>query len=89
MKEVAREHDDGAGADLRDFDVLEELADDGLGRDLLGLGLVGEDDAVAQDVDAHGLDVLGRDVAAVAQEGVRARRGVEVDRGAQGSRQTR
>src|SRR5258707_3088454 len=65
---------------LRHFDVLEELADDCLGRDLLGLRLVREDDAVTEHVDAHGLDVLGRDVAAVAPEGVRARREVEVDR---------
>ena len=51
-------------------------------RDLLGLGLVGEDDAVAQHVGADGLHVLGRDVAAVAEERVRARREVERDRGA-------
>src|SRR5579862_2889690 len=70
----------GARFRLRDLDVLEELADDRLGGDLLGLGLVREDDAVAEHIDAHGLDVLGRDVAAVAQERVRARREVEVDR---------
>src|SRR5579863_1022691 len=65
---------------LRHLDELEELADDRFRRDLLGLGLVGEDHAVAQHVHADGLDVLGRDVAAVTQEGVRARRQVEVDR---------
>ena len=62
------------------FDVLEQLAHDRLGGDLLGLGLVGEDDAVAQHVGADRLDVLGRDVAAVAQERVRARRQVQGDR---------
>src|ERR1700759_1593952 len=53
----------GGARGLREFDVLGQLADDRFGRDLLGLGLVREDDAVAEHVDAHGLDVLGRDVA--------------------------
>src|SRR4051812_44214682 len=57
----------------RDFDVLEELAHHRLGRDVLGLGFVGEDHAVAEHVDADGLDVLGRDVTTVPHEGVRAR----------------
>ena len=60
-----------------------------LGGDLLGLGLVGEDDAVAQHVEADGLHVLGRDVAAVAQERVRARGQVQRDRWRAGWRRTR
>src|SRR6185369_2604307 len=64
---------------LRNLDALEQLAHDGLGRDVLRLRLVGQDHAVAQHVHADRLDVLGRDVAAVAQERVRARRHVEVD----------
>ena len=66
----------------RHLDDLEDAPDDLLGRDLLGLGLVGEHDAVAEHVGADGLHVLGRDVAAVAQERVRARREVQRDRGA-------
>src|SRR5262245_4629237 len=67
---------------LRHFDLLEQLAHHRLGGHLLGLRLVGEDHPVAEHVDADGLDVLGGDVAAAAQEGVRARRQVQVDRGA-------
>src|SRR4029077_18228730 len=70
----------GGRRGLRDLDVLEQLAHHRLGGDLLGLGLVGQDDAMAKHVDADGLDVLGGDVAAVAQEGVGARGHVEVDR---------
>src|SRR6185312_11777958 len=65
---------------LRHFDPLEQLAHHRLGRHLLGLRFVGQDNPVPEDVDADGLDVLGGDVAAVAQEGVRARRQVQVDR---------
>src|SRR3954451_7221742 len=70
---------DGRGRPLRNLDALEQLAHDRLRRDVLRLGLVGQDHAVAQHVHADRLDVLGRDVAAVAQEGVRARGRVEVD----------
>src|SRR6185436_6167192 len=67
---------------LRHFDALEQLADDVLRGHLLGLGLVGDDDPVAEHVDADGLDVLGGDVAATAQEGVGPRGHVQIDRGA-------
>src|ERR1022692_3234245 len=67
---------------LRNFDPLEQLAHHRLRRDLLGLGLVGEDHAVAEHVDPDGLDVLGRHIAAVPQERVRPSRLVEEDRGA-------
>ncbi|RDJ94220.1 hypothetical protein B4Q13_16160, partial [Lacticaseibacillus rhamnosus] len=65
------------GASIPVFTVAVALL---LGREratltkLLGLGLVGQDHAVAEHVDADRLDVLGCDVAAVAQERVRARR---------------
>src|SRR5262245_22154078 len=72
----------GGRVGLGDLDVLEQLAHHRLGGDLLGLGLVGQDDPVAEHVHAHRLDVLGRDVAAVAQEGVGPGGHVEVDGGA-------
>ena len=37
---------------------------------LLGLGFVGDGDPVAQDIHADALHVLGRDIAAAAEEGV-------------------
>ena len=52
--------------------MLEDHANDLLDGLALGLGLVGQDHAVAEDVGRDGLDVLGRDVAAAAQEGVGA-----------------
>ena len=73
----------------RHFDDFEHAAHDVLGRDLLGLGLVAEHDAVAQHVGADRLDVLRGDVAAVAQERVRARREVERDAGARAARRIR
>jgi hypothetical protein len=61
LDELARDHQTLRGP----RPCLEDPADHLIARDLLGLGLVREDDAVPQHVGAHGLDVLGRDVAAV------------------------
>ena len=75
----------------RDLDPLQDPVHDRLARDVLGLGLVGQQDAVAQHVLRDLLDVLGHHVAAAAQEGhgprgLRegeggARRGAEGDEG--------
>jgi hypothetical protein len=67
---------------LRHLDGVEDAADEHLGRDLLGLGLVRDGDAVAEDVEGDGADVLGRDVGAAAEERVGAGGAVEVDGGA-------
>src|SRR5215510_5439 len=47
---------------LRHFDGVEHPLDDLLGRDVLGLGLVREDDPVPQHVEGDRFHVLGRDV---------------------------
>src|SRR5512139_624239 len=57
-----------------DFDALEDPRDDLVARHVLRLRLVRQQDAVAQDVERDALDVLGDDVAAPLEEGVRARR---------------
>src|SRR6185295_3002363 len=64
---------------LRNLDALEQLAHHRLRGHVLRLRLVGQDHAVAEDVHADRLDVLGRDIATVAEERVRARRHVEID----------
>ena len=61
------------------LDDLEHPPDDLLARHLFGLGLVREHEPVAQHVGPDGLHVLRRDVAAVAEERVRARRQVRGD----------
>src|SRR5262245_48061053 len=71
---------EAAWSRLRNLDALEQLAHHGLRGDVLRLGLVGQDHAVAQHVHADRLDVLGRDVAAVAQKRMGARGHVQVDR---------
>ena len=48
-------------------------------REVFGLGLIGRDDAMPQDVQADGLDVLGDDIPPTLQEGVRPRRLNEED----------
>ena len=58
----------------------EDALHDGLAGQFLGLGLVADDDAVAQHVQADVLHVLRRDVAAPVQEGVRAGGERQVDR---------
>ena len=87
LDELLGQH--AASARSRHLDALEDALDDLLGRHLLGLGLVGERDAVAQHVGADRLDVLGRDVAAVAQEGVGPRRQGQGDASRAGWRRTR
>src|SRR5690348_16925106 len=57
-----------ADSALRDRDVLEDLRDDVVGGLALGLGLVRDQDAVAQHVVRDGLDVVRRDVAAARQQ---------------------
>ena len=69
LDEVLREHGRHYGTSI----LLEDPLNDLLGGQVLRLGLVGERDAVAEDVEADRLHVLGGDEAAVAQEGVRAR----------------
>src|SRR5689334_5781608 len=64
----------------RHLDHLEDTSHDLLARDLLGLGLVRERDAMAEHVRPDRLHVLGRDVAAVTEERVRARGESERDR---------
>src|SRR6185503_2661729 len=65
-----------------DFDGIEHPLDDLLGRDVLGLGLVRQDDPMAQDVECNRFDVFGRDVAAAPDEGVRLGRHGQEDGGA-------
>ena len=55
---------------LRHGEFVEDFLDDGLGVFLLGLGLESDGHAVAQDVLRDALNVLRRDEAAAAQEGV-------------------
>src|SRR6185295_11983200 len=55
---------------LRDLDLVEDALDDLLRGELFGLRLVGEGDAVAEDVVADGLHVLRGHEAAVAEQGV-------------------
>src|SRR5947208_8043031 len=62
-----------AGAFLGHLDGVEHPLDDLLGRDVLGLGFVRQDDPVAHDVEGDRLDVLGRHVSAAPDEGVRLR----------------
>ena len=50
--------------------LIKNLLNDRLAGLLLGLGFVSDGDAVAQDIHADAFDVLRRDVAAAAQEGV-------------------
>src|SRR5690606_41955236 len=57
----------------RDLEGVEDALHDRVGRELLGFGLVRPEDAVTEAVGADGLDVLGGDVAAVAEEGVGSR----------------
>jgi hypothetical protein len=54
----------------------------GVGGDLFGQGLVGQDEAVAQDVAGEFVDVLGQGVAAAAEHGQRSGGGDQVDRAA-------
>ena len=69
---------------LRDGDFGEDAGDDLVGGHFLGLGLVGELDAVAEDVGGDLLDVLGRGVGAAAEHGVGAGGEVEPERRARG-----
>ena len=78
-----------APTESRHLDDLEDAADDLLGRHLLRVGLVREHHAVAEHVGPDRLHVLGRHVAAVAEERVRARRQVQRDRRARARRRTR
>src|SRR5262249_47508750 len=76
----SRESMSGPRADLRDGHALEDALHHLVGVDLLGLGLVGDDDAVAQHVGTDRLHVLRRDVAAALEEGVRLGGEGEVER---------
>src|SRR6516165_10860744 len=62
------------GFDLGHGDRFQHLADDVVGRGLLGFGLVGKQHAVAENVERHVLDILRRDIGATDQEGIRAGR---------------
>lgn len=67
---------------LRHWDGIEDFVDDHVGGDVFGLGFVGEDDAVAEDVVDDFLDVLRGGVGAALEEGVAAGGEVECERGA-------
>ena len=60
--------------------MVEDPLEDGLGVQVLRLRLVGDADAMAQDVVADGLDVLRGDVAAAFEESVGLRGQGQVDR---------
>ena len=77
LDEVAGVHPSRRSGHL---DPVEDAGDDGLGGDLLRLGLVGEGDAVPEDVVGHGLHVLGGHVGLAAQEGVGPRGQGQVER---------
>ena len=53
--------------------MIEDSGDDVVGREAVGLGLVADDDAMAQDVGREGLDVVRRDVISAAKQGPGAR----------------
>src|SRR5438093_7879633 len=65
---------------LRDRHAFEDALHHLVGVDLLGLGLVGDDDPVAEHVGADRLHVLRRDVATALEEGVRLRGESQVER---------
>jgi len=60
-----------------DLDLLEDLVDHLLGREVLGLRLVSERHPVAEHVVGDRFHVLGRDETAMPEEGVRASRQVQ------------
>ena len=62
-----------------DLDALEDPGDHLVAGDVLGLGLVAQEDPVAEDVGGDLLHVLGNDVAPSLEEGVVARRGVSAE----------
>src|SRR4051794_7011698 len=64
------------------FDLLEDLFDDRLAVDTVGLRLEADDDPVPEHVVSDRLDVLGSDKPAVPDKGVGAARARERDRGA-------
>src|SRR5690606_26843718 len=64
---------------LGDFYGFENPLDDGVARHFLGFGFVGDGDAVTQDVEGNGSDVLGGNISAVAQESMRPRCEVQID----------
>src|SRR5690606_20048211 len=68
------------GTGSRDVHGFEDAGDEVVRGDLLRLGLVAGDDAVAQDVRADGLHVFRQDVAPAAQVGVGAGAGRKIDR---------
>src|SRR5688500_6224980 len=51
-------------------EVVEDAAEEVVGGEALGLGLVAGDDPVAQDVAGEALDVVGGDVVAAGEQGV-------------------
>jgi hypothetical protein len=69
-----------ASAASGNLDNFEEAAHDVIGRHLFRIGLVRQHNPVAQNIGAHGFDILGGDVSAVPQESVRARRKNERNR---------
>src|SRR4051812_30638146 len=69
-------HRDARAARSRNLDPFEQLAHHQLGGDVLGLGLVRQDDPVAKHIDPDRLHVFGGHVAAAAQKRVGARRQV-------------
>src|SRR5262252_644966 len=80
----SRESMEPDGARLRDGHALEDALHDLVGVDLLGLGLVGDDDAVAQHVGTDRLHVLWGDVATPLEEGMRLGSEGQVERRARG-----
>ena len=52
------------------LNLVEYIGDDFVGGDVVGLGLVGDADAVTEHVVAYGADILGYHVSATAQESV-------------------
>src|ERR1700693_48949 len=66
--------------DSRHLERVEDALQQLLRRDLLGLSLVGDGDAMAQTVGADGLDVLRRNEAAAFEQRLSLRRPCQEDR---------
>src|SRR5262249_30555006 len=69
---------------LRYFDGVQNLVDDLLRRDVFRLRLIRDGDSVAQNVCAHGADILGDDIATPLDEGEGTRSERQIDARARG-----
>ena len=77
------------GADPRGGDRGQDAAEDVVDRDVSGQGLVGEHEAVAEDVGGHVVHVLGQHVGPTTQQGERPAGGDQAEARHGGWRRTR